>query len=74
MTNPTGVKPEVIRSIERMHFSRDELTIVLASILSLESFIPQDELDDYLKLVKSTTSEFKRWMKKIDTSNKSKIH
>lgn len=74
MTNPTGIKPDVIRSIEHMHFSRDELTIVLASILSLESFIPQDELDDYLKLVKSTTSEFKRWMKKIDTSNKSKIH
>lgn len=66
MTNPTGIKPDVIRSIERMHFSRDELTIVLASILSLESFIPQDELDDYLVLVKSTTSEFKRWMKKID--------
>lgn len=66
MNNPTGVKPEVIRSIERMHFSRDELTIVLASILSLESFIPQEELNDYLVAIKTETTEFKLWMKKID--------
>jgi hypothetical protein len=65
MSNDTGIKPEVVQAIEQKHFSREELTFILASIVSQESFVSPDEVEGFLNDAKKQTMEYKRWLNLI---------
>ena len=61
----TQIKASVVQAIEKKHFSREELTFILASIVSNPEFCSDDEVEPFLNTAKEQTMIYKRWLNKI---------